>query len=87
MDRVPPKLPNTASRLIAMAASLVGEADPVRQAMQCSPEDFRAYCAGSKEPGMVEFDRLIALIIRQQGKLIARNRELLDRIRAGKQSK
>jgi hypothetical protein len=81
MERAPDKLPNTSSRLIAMAVSLVGEADQVRQAMQCSNEDFREYCAASKEPPGPEFDRLIQLIIREQGKMLAKNRELIGRIR------
>jgi hypothetical protein len=82
MDRAPPKLPNTTSRLIAMAASLVGEAEQVRAHMACSAADFLEYCAGRKEPPMPEFDRLISLIVREQGKIIAANRELIARIRA-----
>ena len=58
MDRGPGKLPNTTSRLIAMAVSLVG-----------------------KESPLDVFDRLVNLIIREQGKLIAKNKELLARIR------
>ena len=87
MDRGPGKLPNTASRLIAMAVSLVGEAEPVRDVMHASHEDFRAYCAGEKELPYGELDRLIALIIREQGKIIAKNRELIAEIRAKREDR
>jgi hypothetical protein len=81
MDRVPPKLPNNASRLISMAVSLVGEAQAVALEMKCSSVAFREYCAGRREPPAEEFDRLVTLIIREQGKLIARNRQLIAQIR------
>jgi hypothetical protein len=84
MDRAPSKLPNSASRLIAMAVSLVGSGDAVREHMRASQTDFTDYCAGQKEPGWSEFDRLIALIVREQGRMIAQNRELLSRIRQRK---
>jgi hypothetical protein len=77
MDRVPGKLPNTGSRLIAMAASLVGSAREVMVIMQCSEADFREYCDGRKELPLAELDRLITLILREQGKTVAKNRELL----------
>jgi hypothetical protein len=60
MDRVPGRLPNTSSRLIAMAVSLVGEAQSVMLEMKCSREDFLDYCAARKEPPAEELDRLIA---------------------------
>jgi hypothetical protein len=81
MDRIGPRLPNTSSRLIAMAASLVDSAEQVRVEMGCTPEDFREYCAGHKEPPMPEFDRLITLIVREQGRMIAQNRELIAKVR------
>jgi hypothetical protein len=82
MDRVPPKLPNTASRLIAMAVSLVGDAPTVALEMKSSDADFRDYAAGKKEPPSEEFGRLVHLIVSEQGKLIAKNRELIAEIRA-----
>jgi hypothetical protein len=81
MDRMPDKLPNTASRLIASAVSLVGSADEVRAFMGSTAEDFHAYCASAKDPTWPELDRLITLIIREQGKIIAHNRDLLRQIR------
>ena len=81
MERVPPKLPNTSSRLIAMAVSFVGEAQSVALEMKCSNVDFLEYCAGQKEPPLDELDRLIVLIVREQAKLIAQNRELLAKMR------
>jgi hypothetical protein len=85
LERVPPNLPNTCSRLIAMAVSFVGEAQSVALEMKCSNADFLEYCASQKEPTMAEFDRLIGLIIREQTKLIATNRELLAKMRAAKE--
>ena len=82
LDRVPPKLPNTASRLIAMAVSLVGEPRSVALQIKCSQTDFRQYCAGRKEPSSAELHRLISLLIHEQGKLIAKNRESIAKRRA-----
>jgi hypothetical protein len=75
------RLENLAARLIAMAVSLVGDAGPVRKAMACSEYDFEAYCAGGKVPNQQEFERLVELIVREQGNLIAANRALLAEIR------
>ena len=50
--------------------------------MKCSNPDFLEYCAGRKEPPPEELDRLIALIVREQGRLISKNRQLLADIRA-----
>jgi hypothetical protein len=82
VDRPPPKLPNTSSRLIAMAVSLVGEVQAVALEMKCSNADFLEYCAGRKEPLAEELDRLITLIVREQGRMISKNRRLLADIRA-----
>jgi hypothetical protein len=83
LERVPPKPPNTSSRLIAMAVSFVGEAQSVALEMKCSNVDFLEYCAGEKEPPLDELDRLIGLILREQARLIAQNRELLAKKRRG----
>ena len=82
MERAPPELPNTSSRLIAMAVSMLGSAQAVNAEMRCSAQDFDDYRIGKKEPSWPELDRLVTLIVREQNKLIARNRELLARIRA-----
>ena len=66
-----------------MAVSLVGDAELVRKEIGCSEDDFGDYCAADKEPPWPQFDRLVQLIVREQGKLIAQNRELLARTRAG----
>jgi hypothetical protein len=80
MDRLPERPPNNASRLIAGAVSLVGDTEEVRTVMQSTPADFLDYCAGRKEPSLPELDRLISLIICEQGKIIAHNRELLRKM-------
>jgi hypothetical protein len=59
MDRLPEKLPNTSSRLIAMAVSLLGEVQRVALEMKCSREDFLDYCAAQKVPLAEELDRLL----------------------------
>jgi hypothetical protein len=81
MDRAREHLPNNASRLIAAAVSLVGSAEEVRAFMKSLEDDFSDYCAGRKEPSFPELDRLVTLIIREQGKIIAHNRELLRQMR------
>jgi hypothetical protein len=78
LDRRPDKLPNTCSRLIAMAVSLVGAVAPVMAHMRSSPADFEDYRAGRKEPPWSEFDRLVSLIVREQQVVIARNRAFLN---------
>jgi hypothetical protein len=77
MDRAPGKLPNTDSRLIAIAVSLVGDSKKVMDQMRCSEADFREYCENRKELPWPELDRLISLIIDEQGKAIATHRALL----------
>jgi hypothetical protein len=65
-----------------MAVSLVGEAHKVWKHMQCTEADFLRYCAGDKEPPWTELDRLISLIVYEQGIVIAKNREFLAQARA-----
>lgn len=81
MERAPLTQPNTASRLIEMAASLVGSREAVRSLLKCSASDFRKYCDGSKEPTWPEIDRLVDVITREQGAVIEKNREFLDELR------
>ena len=80
MDRCPDKLPNSSSRFIAMAVSLTGSSEAVRAAMQCSEERFLQYCDGAEEPTWQELCRLIELVVAEQRKMIARNRDRDDRI-------
>jgi hypothetical protein len=84
MDRVPGKLPNTDSRLIAMAVSLLGDWRKVMEQLRCPETDFREYSEGSRELPGPELDRLISLIIREQGKVIAAHRDMLTRHRANR---
>ena len=84
MDRGRDKLPNTTSRLIAMAVTLVGSAQVVRERMGCEVDDFVDYRAGKKEPDWVQFGRLVELIIAEQRKVITANRTALDTISSRK---
>jgi hypothetical protein len=83
LDRGSPEsLARVASRLIAIAFSLVGAMSKVREYMQCSESDFLEYSAAHKAPSKAELERLVELIARQQSNSIAKSRELLLEIRA-----
>jgi hypothetical protein len=75
---------NTASRLIDIAVSLMGSVEPVIKEMNSSTDNFREYRAGTKKIPSLEYDRLISLIIREQGNVIAKNRELLAKLSSRK---
>lgn len=79
-----PGAENTASRLIDMAVSLMGSVEPVIKEMKSSTDDFREYRAGTKKVPPLEYERLISLIIREQGNVIAKNRELLAKLSSRK---
>ena len=69
-----------------MALWLLGDSEAVRKCLQCSELDFQDYVAGRKEPSCIEFDRLVALIVREQGILLANQREGLRQRRERKKS-
>ena len=73
--------PNTGSRLIAMATTLLGSADEVKALLKCSEADFYKYCDGRKEPSWTEIDRLVAAIVREQRRKMVKNRAFLAEIR------
>ena len=79
MDRTEGK---TTPRLIAMAVSLLGSGEAVQAELKCSATEFREYCSGDKEVPWPQLDRLISMIIREQGLIIAKNREFLAQARA-----
>ena len=81
MDRGPAKLPNIASRLIAMAVRLAGSEAVVMHAMRAIETDFSAYRRGEKEPPWPEFDRLVQLVVDEQQKGIERRRAQIARVR------
>lgn len=81
LERVSYERPSTGARLIAMAVSLAGSVEEVKACMRSTEADFLDYCAGAKEMALDELDRLVTLIIREQGKIIAQNRDLLQRAR------
>jgi hypothetical protein len=74
--------PKTGARLIAIAVSLIGAENKVKEQMRCSDADFLLYCSGEKEVPFPELDRLISLIIHEQGMLIAKNRQISAELRA-----
>jgi len=76
------RLENLAARLIAMAVSLVGDAGPRSERPWLAANTTSKLIApGGKEPNQQEFERLVELIVRKQGNLIAANRALLAEIR------
>jgi hypothetical protein len=77
MDRCAEKSPNSASRFIAMAVSLIGSSEAVRSAMRCSEEQFLQYREGAKEPAWRELCWVIELVVAEQRKMIERNRQRL----------
>jgi hypothetical protein len=77
MDSSRGKLPNTSSRLIAMAANLVGSTQEVMARMKCSVAEFDDYRASRKEPTWAQLDRLVTLIVNEQQVRIEQNREFL----------
>ena len=81
LDRIPENMGRVASQLIAMASALTS-AEQVRAEMKCSSDDFRDYCAARKQPTQPEIETLVAIIVREQSATIAKNRQLLARIRA-----
>jgi hypothetical protein len=82
LDRVPESRERVTSRLIILAASLVGGPRTVWDYMQCSEADFLAYCAERKALPQPELERLIELIVLEQSKVIGENREILLQIGA-----
>jgi hypothetical protein len=81
LDRLPDSMERIASRLIAMAVSLTGDVEEIRKAMNCSSEDLLEYSAAKKQPTRAQFDALFEIVIREQGNLIAKNREPLAQMR------
>ena len=72
---------STTSRLIVMGASLLGDTERLRNELGCSPEDFRAYLESGKQMPWPELDKLINIILREQGHIIAANRDLTAKLR------
>lgn len=82
----PTTRPTAAAQLIAAAVSLLGSPVDVRAEMGTTEQNFLEYCAGASEPSSAEFERLIALIVREQGRLIGQNRKLLQQLRTEKKT-
>lgn len=70
---------NSTSRLIDLAATMVGEAE-VLKAMRSSQADFDFYRAGKKEAPYDELGRLVEVIVKEQQNFITKNRELVSKL-------
>jgi hypothetical protein len=75
------KLPSTSARLLAMAVALLGETRKVRDHMTFSDDDLLAVLAGRRELTWAELDLLTTLLVKEQGTLIAKNRDLVELLR------
>jgi hypothetical protein len=64
-----------------MAVALVGESEKVKQHMKFTDAELIDLLAGKRELTWVELDLLTTLLVREQGSMIARNRELVELIR------
>ena len=75
------KLPTTSARLLAMAVGLLGETSLVRNHMKFSDTELVDVITGKREMTWVELDLLTTLLIREQGSIIAKSRDLLELLR------
>ena len=82
LDGVSDSFDRITSSLMALAASLADEPRKVWESMGCSEAEYRDYCAGRKVPTQLELERLVELIIQEQGNIVSRNRDLLAQVRA-----
>lgn len=64
-----------------MAIALLGEAIKVRNHMKFSEAELVAIVAGERELTWAELDLLTTLLVREQGNVIAKNRDLAELIR------
>lgn len=71
------------SELLEIAAKLLGSDVELRTQMKWSAADLAAYRAGKTNLPWTEYDRLVALIIREQGKLLEKNKQLLRALGKG----
>jgi hypothetical protein len=65
----------TSARLLAMAVALVGDRSKVQDHMKFSDAEMHAILAGERELTWTELDLLTTLLVREQGSMIAKNRD------------
>jgi hypothetical protein len=68
-------------KLIEIATNLVGSKERVREILGCSREAFEAYEKGAQELPVEELGNLVTAIVEAQHELIARQREMLRKLR------
>ena len=64
-----------------MAVALSGETSKVRDHMKFSQAELHALLAGKRELTWSELDLLTTLLVKEQGTLIAKNRDLVELLR------
>lgn len=74
-------LPTTSARLLAMAIALLGETNLVRRHMKFSDAELVDLLSGKREMTWVELDLLTTLLVREQGSLLAKSRDLVELLR------
>ena len=73
------------SELLDIAARLLGSDDDLRTQMKWSAADLAAYRTGKASLPWTDYDRLVALIIREQAKLLEKSKQMLHDL--GKRTK
>jgi hypothetical protein len=79
-DNVTSRNETSATRLIALAVSLIADPEALPRKIGCSAEEFLAYCRGTKDLEWHHFDALISLITYEQALLIAKHRQLVHKL-------
>ena len=64
-----------------MAIALLGESKPVMSHMKLSEAELLSLLHGDRELTWVELDLLTTLLVREQGSMISKNRELVELLR------
>ena len=81
---VPNRKPTTAADLIEAATNLLQSREAVRAQLEADAFQFEQWADGSAEPPWSAFERLVFLVLTEQQKRVAQNRQLLaaGRVRA-----
>jgi hypothetical protein len=76
-----PEPQTTSARLLAMAVALRVDKSKLRQHMKLSDAELASLLAGDRELSWAELDLLTDLLVREQGFVIDKNRDLVELLR------
>ena len=71
----------TSARLLAMAVALRVDRNKLRHHMKLSDAELASLLAGDRELSWTELDLLTDLLVREQGFVIDKNRDLVELLR------